>query len=169
MTRIATLTLALLLGAAAAAVGAQENGAGTAKGATLKVVDNPEREASRTLHSEVDEYYLFSKRDCADMAARKYQLGRGVENAIDAGRPVYLYGQSVTTSLFINKSVCAAMAKFIPEPGHKYEAHHRWGDDRSNVGCTILVVDKATGAPPPALENVPLVGECEAVRTWTGG
>ena len=166
MTRIAILTAALLAAAAAAAVSAQENGAGTAKPATLRVGDNPER-ASETLHSEVDEYFLFREPDCGDFNSQQFQLPRHMENAIPAGRPVYVYGQSVITSLFVDKSICGAVAKFTPEPGHKYEAHHRWGDGRSNTGCSIQVVDKATGAPPPSFAQLPLTGECQAVSTYS--
>lgn len=174
MKQVAFWGLALLLAAAAAHVTAQENSTQQPNSATLTVVDNPDR-STDTLHNEVNEYYLLSKRDCSDFpsrdsaSSRKSQLGRQVENAVTPGHEVFLYGHAVTTHLLINKDYCAGFVKFTPEAGHKYEAHHRWGDEHSNAGCSIQVVDKATGAPPPSLERVPITGACNRLLPWNGG
>ena len=66
--------------------------------------------------------------------------------AVEAGRRLYVVAGLRNYS--VRQGTCLNIVSFVPQPQHRYEAIQ---DETARYPCTLRVVDRADGSPPPDL------------------
>lgn len=106
--------------------------------------------------------FAYASPDCAEGTGGMFGQGLSAWQQgswpyrVKAGAPLWVKTQmNVVPGPYTNQ-VCLAQTRFTPQAGRTYDARPEW---RGGY-CQVVVLDTATGAPPPDAEGAPVPRRC---------